>query len=422
MTARRAPSLTLSDLFLISLATAAIRVERTRDFSRVHGNPGSTPMKRNLTFLFLGACAFAGGISGTLVLNHSLIANAQNGRNQPPPSAHNGTRSDPLSDRFEEVIRKVSPAVVAIEAVKPAAPSLNGSRKPVEESGSGVMFRLEGVRGTLVVTNNHVISSAPAQQITVHLADNRLLRPIHVWTDPESDIAILQLEASNLPVAPLGDSDRTRVGQWVLAFGSPFGLNQTVTQGIISARERGQVGLGSTIRIKEFLQTDAAINPGSSGGPLVNLDGEVVGINTAIASQSGGNSGVAFSIPVNLVKRISKQLIEKGSVTRGYLGVHLAQTMETADALKLGLDRAQGALVESIYPESPAAKAGLRAQDVILQIDQVVIRNENHLINIISALPADQRIRLLVWRDRKTVTVDATVEDWARAKARLRGD
>ncbi len=377
-------------------------------------------MRRTSILLFLGACAFAGGIAGTAILNQSNQASAQNGKNAPPPPVHSGSRSDPLSDRFEDVIRKVSPAVVAIEAVKPPAPSISGtSRKPVEESGSGILIKMASVRGTLVITNNHVISSAPAQQITVHLADNRLLRPSHVWSDPESDIALLLLDVENLPAAPLGDSDHCRAGQWVLAFGSPFGLNQTVTQGIISARERGQVGLGSTIRIKEFLQTDAAINPGSSGGPLVNLDGEVVGINTAIASQSGSNSGVAFSIPVNLVKRIARQLVEKGAVPRGYLGVHLAQAMEPADALKLGLDRAQGALVESVYPESPAAKAGLRTNDVILQIDQVVIRNENHLINIISALPADQRVRLQVWRDRKTIAVDATVEDWARAKARL---
>ena len=186
----------------------------------------------------------------------------------------------------------------------------------------------------------------------------------------------------------LGDSDRVRVGQWVLAFGSPFGLNQTVTHGIISARERGQVSLGSTIRIKDFLQTDAAINPGSSGGPLVNLDGEVIGINTAIASHTGSNSGVAFSIPINLVKRVSQQLLEKGSVTRGYLGVQLAPTFEPADALKLGLDRAQGALVEAVYPDTPAAAAGLRANDVVLQVDGVAIRNENHLINLISGLPA----------------------------------
>src|SRR5262249_17960012 len=192
--------------------------------------------------------------------------------------------------------------------------------------------------------------------------------------------------------------DHTRVGQWVLAIGSPFGLNQTVTHGIISARERGQVSLGSTIRIKDFLQTDAAINPGSSGGPLVNLEGEVIGINTAIASHSGSNSGVAFSIPINLVKRVMHQLVEKGTVSRGYLGMQLAQAFEVADALRLGLDRAQGALVESVYPDTPAAAAGLRSNDVILQVDGVVIRNENHLINLIAAMPVGQRVRLQVWR------------------------
>src|SRR5207248_3916805 len=155
-----------------------------------------------------------------------------------------------------------------------------------------------------------------------------------------SDIALLRLAAAGeLPTATLGDSDSVHVGQWVLAFGSPFGLNQTMTHGIISARERGQVSLGNTIRIKDFLQTDAAINPGSSGGPLVDLDGEVVGINTAIASNSGSNSGLAFSIPVNLVKRVTQQLLERGSVPRGYLGVQVAPAFGVADAFRLGLDR-----------------------------------------------------------------------------------
>src|SRR5262249_31474813 len=159
-----------------------------------------------------------------------------------------------------------------------------------------------------------------------------------------SDVALLGLEGvNNLPTVPLGDSDKMKVGHWVLAVGSPFGLNQSVTHGIISARERGQVSPGSTIRIKEFLQTDAAINPGSSGGALVNMNGELIGINTAIASHSGSNSGVAFSIPVNLIKRVTKQLLEKGSVSRGYLGMQLAQSFEPADALKLGLERVHGA-------------------------------------------------------------------------------
>src|SRR5205823_11828749 len=165
-------------------------------------------------------------------------------------------------------------------------------------------------------------SQAPPEQITLLLADGRVFKAARVWTDPESDVAILGLDALGpLPTATLGDSDRIKVGQWVLAIGSPFGLNQTVTHGIISARERGQVTLGNSIRIKDFLQTDAAINPGSSGGPLVNLKGEVIGINTAIASLSGSNSGVGFSIPINQVKKVTKYLLERGSVPRGYLGM-----------------------------------------------------------------------------------------------------
>jgi S1-C subfamily serine protease len=241
-----------------------------------------------------------------------------------------------------------------------------------------------------------------------------------VYTDAESDVAILALNSESLPVATLGDSDRMRVGMWVLAFGSPFGLNQTVTLGIISARERGQVSLGSTIRIKDFLQTDASINPGSSGGPLVNLDGEVIGINTAIASPSGSNTGIAFSIPINMVKKIAGQLLDKGRVTRGYLGVQLAPGFESADAIKLGLARAQGALVDGAHPDTPAATAGLRRSDVILELDGVPIRNENHLINTVSNLPPGRKIRLKVWRDRRSITVDAYVGDWSKAEARFR--
>jgi S1-C subfamily serine protease len=324
-----------------------------------------------------------------------------------------------IGDRFEIVARKVSPAVVYIEATKPAGTS--DKSRPVEESGSGVIIKVDGESRFLVLTNNHVIAKAEPDQITINLADGRLLHPGRIWADPESDVALLRLDVTGqLPTAPLGDSDSARVGQWVLAIGSPFGLNQTVTHGIVSALDRGQISLGSTIRIKDFLQTDAAINPGSSGGPLVNLDGEIIGINTAIASHNGNNSGVAFSIPVNLVKRVMRQLLEKGSVARGYLGLQLAQAFEPADALKLGLDRVRGALVETVYPQTPAANAGLRANDVILQVDGVSIRNENHLINLVSALAAGQKVRLQVWRDRKTTALDATVGDWSKGQSRFR--
>lgn len=332
---------------------------------------------------------------------------------------------DPLvaiSERFEAIAARVLPAVVAVEAVKPARTTATGKGRPVEESGSGVIIRSDVKPGFYVITNNHVISQAPPEQITIHLADGKIFRPTKVWTDPETDIALLALDASDLPHATLGNSDGARVGRWVLAMGSPFGLNQTVTHGIISARDRGQVSLGNTIRIKDFLQTDAAINPGSSGGPLIDMNGEVIGINTAIASHNGSNSGVAFSIPVNMVKRITSQMLNQGAVQRGYLGMQLAGSFEAKDALKLGMDRLQGALVQKIYPETPASQADLRPNDVILSIDQIGIRNENHLINMISSLPVGQRVRLQVWRDRNVIALDATVGDWNQAQSKFQAE
>jgi S1-C subfamily serine protease len=376
-------------------------------------------MKRAARLLFAGSCTFLGGLVGAFCANHFDAATAAEAR----AAALSPPTSDivRLGDRFEAVARKIAPSVVYIEATKPPGPAPAAKGRALEESGSGVLIRLDGQSGVFVLTNNHVIAQAPPDKITVNLADGRLFRPSRIWADPESDVALLRLDgADNAPTATLGDSDTARVGQWVLAIGSPFGLNQTVTHGIISARERGQISLGSTIRIKDFLQTDAAINPGSSGGPLVNLDGDIIGINTAIASHSGSNSGVAFSIPINLVKRVTRQLLEKGSVSRGYLGLQLAGSFEPSDALKLGLDRVQGAWVEAVYPDTPAAAAGLRANDVVLQVDHVLIRNENHLINLVSMLPAGQQVRLKVWRERRVEVLQAVVGDWTRGQARFK--
>ena len=271
-------------------------------------------MNRVLICLVVGGCALLGGAA---VVSVSPKVQAQL-TSAAPPSASDLTS---LSDRFEAVVRRISPAVVSIEAVKPSGTKPDGKPRTVEDSGSGVLIAAEDGRGALVITNNHVVTGAVAAQISINLSDGRLLKPTQVVADPETDVALLRVAETGLPLATLGDSDRVRVGQWVLAVGSPFGLSQSVTHGIISARERGSVSLGNTIRIKDFLQTDAAINPGSSGGPLINLDGEVIGINTAIASQSGANSGVAFSIPVNMVRRVSRQLQERGTVSRGYLGL-----------------------------------------------------------------------------------------------------
>lgn len=376
--------------------------------------------RKSLQVLFVAGCVALGGAAATWLLPRLAPQAAA----QPPADTHRASPTDDLqrlSDRFEAVFRKCGPTVVSVDARKPSPPTKTGKGQVIEESGSGVLVRLPGQRDVFVLTNNHVVQDAASDQISITLADGRIFQPDRVWADPESDIAVLRLkDSSGVATASLGDSDRVRVGQWVVAIGSPFGLSQTLTHGIISARERGQVSLGSTIRIKDFLQTDAAINPGSSGGPLFNLEGEIIGINTAIASHSNTNSGVAFSIPINLVKRVVQELMERGSVARGYLGLQLASSFEASDALRLGLTRVQGAIIEEVYPATPAATAGLRANDVILEVDGVPIRNENHLINLISQFRPGQKVQLKVWREKRASTVSAVVGDWSRGQEKLR--
>lgn len=364
---------------------------------------------------WIAALLMTGAVLGS-VLNEVLFrpAAAVLADVPPLPEPPLGQEFSPTGERFERIVSLVGPSVVSVDAKKPQT----AKNKTQEESGSGVIARFDGAPGAFVITNNHVVAGATAEEVSVTLADGRVLRPTKLLTDPETDVALLMLDAPNLPAAQLADSDRVQVGQWVLAFGSPFGLTQTVTHGIISARNRGQISLGNTIRIKEFLQTDAAINPGSSGGPLVGLDGRVVGINTAIASNNGNNSGVAFAIPINLVKRIGRELIERGSVYRGYLGVQLAPALEPAEAIRLGLEKVRGALVDVVHPASPAATAGLRKGDVILQLEAIELRDENHLINLISDMPVNQKVKLGVWRDKGLVTLDVVIGEWPSNSAK----
>jgi serine protease Do len=359
-------------------------------------------MNRFGVTLFLGVCSFVGGLIGMLIVRPGM----------PELWARSDELASALENRFERVARSVSPAVVALEAIKPTLEE--GKTRSVDDSGSGSLIRFAGKPGLYVLTNYHVIGAAPPRLITINTADGRILKPTKVLADPESDIALLAIkEEPGFKPLPLGDSDKMRVGHWVLAIGSPFGLNQTVTHGIISARGRGQVSLGSTIRIKDFLQTDAAINPGSSGGPLVNLNGELIGVNTAIASPSKASAGVAFAIPSNLIKEIGLQLLEKGRVVRGYLGAQLAIGLDLNEALKLGLDKAQGALVDAVMPDSPAARAGLRRGDVILTLDDEPVLNDNQFINRISSLPPGRRVQMTIWRDRAKKTLEAIIGDWS---------
>ncbi|MER3415421.1 MAG: serine endoprotease [Gemmataceae bacterium] len=369
----------------------------------------------------LGMGLAALGIVATAIMLVFGLANASRGgqvlphapEKESPPAALD---LDSLSERFQAVARKVLPSVVYVEARKDVS-----KKDRVEESGSGVVIAVEQIGGLYVLTSHHVVAQASAQHILIQGADLRVVRPVRLWADAETDVALLQLPVGlDWPAATLGDSDRVRVGQWVLAMGSPFGLDQTVTHGIVSARGRGRVYLGRNIRIRDFLQTDAAINPGSSGGPLVNLQGEVIGINTAIASPSGSSSGVSFSIPINLCRQVVRELLQRGYVPRGYLGVQLSDSFEPADALQLGLDRLAGAKVELVLPGSPAARAGLQPGDLILDLDGKPLRHGDDLINAISSQPPGVTVTMRLWRAGRQVSVSVTLDDWNAHKSRLK--
>jgi serine protease Do len=312
---------------------------------------------------------------------------------------------------LKRVVKLVKPTVVHIEAQKTEADSFRpGRRNSVEEAGSGVIIELEDK--FYVLTNRHVIKEAALSAIKIRLADGRVIRPAKAWSDRGTDIAVMHVEASDLISARLGDSAKLEIGDFVLAVGSPFGLSHSVTYGIISAKGRRDLELGDDgVRFQDFLQTDAAINPGNSGGPLMNLRGEVVGINTAIASSSGGNEGIGFTIPINMAMFIARQLIERGAVTRAFLGVHLDSKFTPEAAARVGLPRAQGARISGITPKSPAAQSSLSVGDVILQFDGVRIEDDNHLVNLVSLTPLDKDVSVVIFRGGKLQNITVRVGD-----------
>ena len=305
----------------------------------------------------------------------------------------------------------VGPSVVHIEADIPQASGAQyGRGQASEEDGSGVIVELDGKH--FVLTNLHVVRNAPPKSIRINLADGRRIYPTKVLSDPDSDVAVLAVDAPDLVATPLGDSDKVEIGDFVLAIGSPFGLSRSVTFGIISAKGRRNLRLGdATVRFQDFLQTDAAINPGNSGGPLVNLHGEIIGINTAIASNSGGNEGIGFAIPANMFKRIAKQLIETGRVPRAFLGVNLNSKFGPAMAAELGLPRLVGAQITGITPNSPAEAAKLQVNDVILEYNRTPVEDDAHLVNLVSLTEVGKKATLVIFRDRRPMTVTVEVGD-----------
>jgi serine protease Do len=305
------------------------------------------------------------------------------------------------------VVKLVTPTVVHIEA-KPL-PRYHGLLN-IEEAGSGIVVQFGP--DFYILTNRHVIRHSSPELIDIHLADGRLEHPARIWSDSETDVAVMAIGAQGLVPARLGDSDSLEIGEYVLAVGSPFGLSQSVTRGIISAKGRYNLDLGDgDLKWQNFIQTDAAINPGNSGGPLVNLRGEVVGLNTAIASASGGNEGIGFSIPINIVSRIAHSLVEKNEVARGYLGVKLDVRFNQQQAETLGLPRLVGTRVTGIEPNSPAERASLRINDVILEFDGVRVERDTHLISLVKLTEVGRHVDLVIFRDGQAIRTAAEIGD-----------
>jgi serine protease Do len=264
--------------------------------------------------------------------------------------------------------------------------------------GSGFIISADGY----VLTNNHLVGDA--DKVMVKLADDRDFEAKVIGTDPQSDVAVIKIDGEAFPSLKLADSARLEVGEWVLAIGNPFGLSQTVTAGIVSAKGRSNVGLAD---FEDFIQTDAAINPGNSGGPLLNLDGEVVGINTAIVSRSGGNMGIGFAIPINMARNIFEQLIEAGTVERGFLGVVIQDlTGELAKSFGLPEDT-RGVLVPEVMEDSAAEEAGLKRNDIIVELNGEPVEKADVLRNSVAMQKPGTEVDVVVLREgrRKTFTV-----------------
>lgn len=343
----------------------------------------------------------------------------------PPITVNPNVKS--LNDAFVEISKTVTPTVVYIEVKTAPKKQENNNQQqqdpndpfkfffgpdgqmpdqgPEMGSGSGVIISKDGY----IVTNNHVVKGAGEHGIKVVLTDKREFEGRVIGLDENTDLAVIKIEANDLPVMSMGNSDNVQVGEWVLAIGNPLGLNYTVTAGIVSAMGRN-IGInGGGYAIENFIQTDAAINPGNSGGALVDINGQLVGINSAIKTNTGYYQGYGFAIPVNIVKSVAQELIKSGKVVRGYIGVQI-QTVDETMAKGLGLDKAKGVLIQSVQKGGGGDEAGLQAGDVILSVDGKEVNASNELQVIINSKRPGDIAKLNVFRDGKTIEKDVTLK------------
>jgi serine protease Do len=325
---------------------------------------------------------------------------------------------------FSQIAKRAMPAVVFVDVESTVEVQMYGYRNPLEEffgpgyfddgrgqsrtreyhqqgQGSGFIISKDGY----ILTNNHVVGDA--ERITVTLGDGREFQAKLIGADPKTEVALIKIDSDeDLPFLPLGDSDAIQVGEWVLAAGNPFGLSQTITAGIVSAKERSEVGI---TEYANFIQTDAAINPGNSGGPLLNVRGEVIGINTAIYSQTGGYMGIGFAIPINQASQIKDQLIAYGRVNRSVLGIYIQEVDESL-ARSFGLDEPGGILISRVLEDSAAEKAGVQQGDIIVELDGRDTGKIGTFRSRVAAITPNTEVKLKIFRDGEYKTLTAVTQ------------
>lgn len=362
-----------------------------------------------VSLLIIGIIFGAILVSGFGVVRPSF-ADINLGAQKPPVNLDADANS--FSKAFIEVAEKVTPTIVQITVVSERSssgsdfffPFFRDIPKEQRGSGSGIIISDDGY----IVTNNHVVENAT--KVTVGLSDKRNFDAKVVGTDPLTDLAVIKIEASNLPTAYLGNSDDLKVGQWVMAIGNPLSLASTVTAGIVSAIGRGNLGLiRDSYGVENFIQTDAAINPGNSGGALVDLSGAVIGVNSAIAAGNTGTYiGYGFAIPINLVKSVAKDLIAHGKISRGYIGINIGE-VDDAIAKSLGLDKPKGIIIQGIIEGGAASKADIREGDIILKVDGREVNKPNQLQGYIASKTAGTTVKLTLYRDGKEIEREVTL-------------
>ncbi|MFA5011298.1 MAG: Do family serine endopeptidase [Ignavibacteria bacterium] len=364
-------------------------------------------------FLFVFALAFGAAMVVNFSNVKSLVANSQIDFQTSPP-VQTSTDLKGLNDAFVEISKIVTPSVVFIDVTGKAKQNNEEMDKnfqfffgpdmqmpdnmPQHGSGSGVIISKDGY----IITNNHVVSKADESGIKVILSDKREYTAKLVGTDPNTDIAVIKIDADNLTVSSVGNSDNVQVGQWVLAIGNPMGLNNTVTAGIVSALGRNINIDGNSYAINNFIQTDAVINPGNSGGALVDINGLVVGINAAIKTTTGYYQGYGFAIPINIAKNVASELIKNGKIERGYIGVSI-KDVDSKEAKGLGLEKARGVLIQNVIKGGAGDDAGLKTGDIVFSVDGKDVNAANELQTIIGSKRPGETALLVVYRDGKTM-------------------